>query len=107
MDSRLNNLEAIVSRRPDVQSENIESDRTDPDQRLEQSKSEYDSAHFRLTQQIEEEEKAFARATTKFAMDAAKEETQKVVMKASKLEQMCSEMQDRMKRFPHAASGHL
>jgi hypothetical protein len=52
-----------------------------------------------LINQIEEEEKAFSRATTKFAIDAAKVETEKAMLRASKIEALCTDLHDRLSRY--------
>ena len=63
---------------------------------MNRSDVQYEPGHFRLIEQIEEEEKAFARETTKLAIAAAKEETEKVAKTNSRLEQMCSDLLERV-----------
>ncbi len=66
---------------------------------LEQSSGQFGESHFRLINEIEEEEKAFARATTKFAIDAAKAETEKAMQRASMIETLCINLHDRLNRY--------
>ncbi len=69
---------------------------------VEQSAEKFGFSHFRLVNEIEEEEKAFARATTKFAIDAAKEETEKAMQRASTIGTLCADLNDRLNRYVSA-----
>ncbi len=66
---------------------------------LNQSAEEFKASNFRLTNEIEEEEKEFARATTKFAIDAAKAETEKAMHRAAMIETLCTVLNDRVSRY--------
>mmetsp|Transcript_40903 Transcript_40903/g.63853 ORF Transcript_40903/g.63853 Transcript_40903/m.63853 type:complete len:174 (+) Transcript_40903:395-916(+) len=52
--------------------------------------------NFRLVKEIEDEEMAFKRATTKAALDIAKEETDKAIERAARVEKLCEQLNERM-----------